>query len=68
MIKIPTVKGDPIMKIIRRYASSENAVNVQNTIRDLLLIELECLFNENLSKGDNESYASKNNIGCESIE
>ncbi|MDQ0253935.1 hypothetical protein J2S74_001308 [Evansella vedderi] len=29
------------MKIIRCYASSENAVNVKNLIQDLLVAELE---------------------------
>jgi hypothetical protein len=42
------------LKVIRCYASSENAVNVQNGIHDLLLAELESLINTNQPKVNKE--------------
>jgi hypothetical protein len=38
-------KGESSLKIIRCYASSENAVNVKNLIEDLLVAELEKIIN-----------------------
>ncbi|MEB2630202.1 hypothetical protein SOP94_17235 [Peribacillus frigoritolerans] len=35
------------MKVIRCYASAENAVNAQMVIQDLLVAELESLINTN---------------------
>ncbi|MGG0789877.1 hypothetical protein ABE132_14465 [Peribacillus simplex] len=42
------------MKVIRCYASAENAVNAQMVIRDLPAAELESLINTNQPKVNKE--------------
>ncbi|WP_339173778.1 hypothetical protein MKY51_15705 [Solibacillus sp. FSL R5-0691] len=47
------------MKIIRCYAATATAVNVQNVIQDLLLIKFETLINESHNK-DNKCNLIQN--------
>lgn len=64
MIKISTTRGEPtIMKIIRCYAATANAVNVQNVIQDLLLIKFETLINESHNKDNNCNLIQNKELG-----
>jgi len=51
------------MKIIRCYAASANAVNVQNVIQDLLLIKFETLINESHIKDNKCNLIQNKEIG-----
>ena len=54
------------MKIIRCYAASANAVNVQNVIQDLLFIKLESLINKVHIKDDKCNLSQNKEVGSNS--
>ncbi|WP_162790157.1 hypothetical protein [Bacillus sp. H1m] len=51
------------MKIIRCYASKENAVNVKNIIQNLLVAELESLINTKQPQENNDLPMKSENSG-----
>ena len=51
------------MKIIRCYAATADAVNVQNVIQDLLLIKFETLINESHTKEDKFNLVQNKEVG-----
>ncbi|WP_179951872.1 hypothetical protein [Bacillus sp. TE8-1] len=53
------------MKIIRCYASAENAVNVKNIIQNLLFAELESLINTKQTPENSEHPIKSEDLGRE---